>query len=327
VRVPGLKTLRLSARWLRGRLTRGILILGYHSIAEPVTDAYSLSVTPQRFAEQLQVLSQIGQVISLRELVSRLRERRVPKRAVVLTFDDGYADVLDHAKPLLERYQTPATVFVTTGSLGREFWWDKLGRILFSVDGLAEQLSLQVRGGSYEWVSGNPSQRPASGSRRHTVQSIYQSLLPLSPVEREKVLVQLWAWAGMAPDDRPSRRALKVDELLELAAGDLVDIGAHTVTHPVLADLPIEAQRAEIQDSKSHLEEILGRPVTCFAYPNGSSSQGTLAIVRESGYSCACASHKDIAWRGSDPFRLPRLWVGNWDGKAFSRRVRLWLST
>jgi peptidoglycan/xylan/chitin deacetylase (PgdA/CDA1 family) len=101
VRVPGLKTLRLSARWLRGRLTRGILILGYHSIAEPVTDAYSLSVTPQRFAEQLQVLSQIGQVISLRELVSRLRERRVPKRAVVLTFDDGYADVLDHAKPLL----------------------------------------------------------------------------------------------------------------------------------------------------------------------------------------------------------------------------------
>lgn len=326
MRIPGLKGLKLSARWLRSRLTGGTLILGYHRIADPVEDVYSLCVTPQHLSEQLEVLSQVGQVVSLRELVSSLQERRVPKRAAVLTFDDGYADVLHHAKPLLESYRTPATVFVTTGSLGREFWWDKLERMLLSSATLPEQLSLQIRDGSYEWVSGNPEHRPTPGPHQDVFQSIYRSLLFLSPVEREKAMVQLWAWAGTVPADRPSRRALTVDELLELASGDLIDVGAHTVTHPVLAGLPIPEQQSEIQESKVHLEKILGRPVTGFAYPNGSSSQATRAIVRESGFSYSCASYNDVVWRRSDPFHLPRFWIPDWDGETFRRWLRLWLA-
>jgi peptidoglycan/xylan/chitin deacetylase (PgdA/CDA1 family) len=326
VRIPGVKGLKLSARWLRSRLVRGALILGYHRVAEPVSDAYSLCVTPQHFAEQLEVLSKVGQVIGLRELASSLQERRVPKRTVVLTFDDGYADVLYHAKPLLERYQTPATVFVTTGSLGREFWWDRLERGLFSAATLAGQLSLELGNDSYEWVPGDPGRRTARGSRQDFVQSVYRPLLLLPADEREKAMRQLWAWSGVAPDDRPSCRALTADELLELTADDLIDVGAHTVTHRVLAELPIEAQRAEIQDSKACLEEILGGPVASLSYPNGSSSQYTLAIVRESGFSCACASHKDVVWLGSDRFHLPRFWVPDWDGQTFSRWLRFWLT-
>lgn len=303
----------------------GALILGYHSIAEPANDPYSACVTPQHFSEQLEVLSRVGRVISLRTLVRSLQQRRVPNRAVVLTFDDGYADVLYHAKPLLERYQAPATVFMTTGSLGQEFWWDRLERVVLSSAKLPEQLSLQIRDGSREWESGEPRQRATRGSKRHMAQSIYRSLLLVSPVEREKAMVALQAWFEMAPDDRPFRRALTDDELTELVAGGLIDIGAHTVTHPLLAGLPIPAQRAEIQDSKVHLEEILGRPVTGFAYPNGSSSQETLAIVRESGYACACASHNDVVRRGSDLFCLPRFWIPDWDGEAFSHWLWRWL--
>jgi peptidoglycan/xylan/chitin deacetylase (PgdA/CDA1 family) len=250
----------------------------------------------------------------------------VPKRAVVLTFDDGYADVLHQAKPLLERCQIPATVFVSTGFLGREFWWDKLERGLLSAARSPEQLSLQARDDSYEWVSGDPRQRPAPGSWQDAVQSIYRSLLFLSPVEREKAMAQLWARSGTEPDDRPSRRALTGDELIELAAGDLIDVGAHSVTHPVLADLSLPAQQAEIRDSKAHLETILGRPVTSFSYPNGSSSQETLRIVRESGFHCACASYKDVVWQGSNRFHLPRFWTPDWGGGAFSRWLRLWLA-
>ena len=125
--------------------------------------------------------------------------------------------------------------------------------------------------------------------------------------------------------DGPQTRALTADELTELAAGGLVDIGAHTMTHPVLAELPIAAQQAEIQGSKARLEELLGHPVTSFSYPNGSLCEETPSLVRDSGFSCACASHNDIAWRGSDPFHLPRFWVPNWDGEAFERWLNMWL--
>lgn len=326
MRIPGMKSLKLSARWLRSRLMGSTLILGYHCIAEPVSDPYFLCVTPEHFREQLEVLRQVGQVISLRELVRGLQGRKVPNRAVVLTFDDGYADVLHQAKPLLDRYQTPATVFVTTGSLGHEFWWDKLERVLLSSARLSERISLQVRDGSYEWVPVDPRHRRAPGSRRDFVNSIYRSLLLLSPGEREKAMDRLWEWIGTAPNDGSlSRRAMAVNELLELAAGDLIDVGAHTVTHPVLAGLPIPVQQSEIQDSKVHLEKILSRPVTSFAYPNGSSSKATLAIVRETGFGCACTSYNDVVWRGSDLFHLPRFWIPDWDGETFSRWLRLWL--
>jgi peptidoglycan/xylan/chitin deacetylase (PgdA/CDA1 family) len=326
MRVTGLKTVKLSGRWLRSRLLPGTLVLGYHSIAEPMGDAHPLCVTPQHFGEQLQVLSQLGRVISLRGLVRSLQEGLVPKRAVVLTFDDGYADILQHARPLLERYQAAATVFVTTGSLGREFWWDRLERLLLAPTALPEQLSLSIEDGSYQWLPGaGPRAGKALGSRQDVVRSAYDPLLLLSPEKREKALAALEAWSGRAADHVPARRALTGEELLELASGELFEIGAHSVTHPFLADLPSEAQRAEIQESKVHLEELLSRPVTSFAYPNGSSSPSTRALVREYGFDCACSSHKDMVGRWSDRFQLPRLWVQDWDGDAFSRWLRLWL--
>jgi peptidoglycan/xylan/chitin deacetylase (PgdA/CDA1 family) len=319
MKIPGLKTAKLFARWLRGRLVGGTLILGYHSISEGVSDASSICVTPQHFAEQLQVLSQIARVISLRELVGSLQEAHVPKRAVVLTFDDGYTDLLHHAKPLLEHHQTPVTVFVTTGSPGCEFWWDELERLSLSSTKMPADLSLQV--GTDSYASG----RSLSASRQRVVESLYQELLALAPREREKALLHLRAQLELGSEDPPARRALTPEELIELAAGGLVEIGAHTVTHPVLASLPISAQRREIQDSKLHLEMLLGRPVTSFAYPNGSSSQATRALVRESGFDCACASHNDIVWRACDPFHLPRFWIRDWNGDTFSRWLRLWL--
>jgi peptidoglycan/xylan/chitin deacetylase (PgdA/CDA1 family) len=326
VRVPGLKTLKLSARWLRSRLVGGTLIVGYHNIAEPLRDAGPLSVTPQHFAEQLEVLSQVGRVVSLQELVGGLREGCVPKRAVVLTFDDGYADLLCHAKPLLERYHAPATVFVTTGFLGHEFWWDKAERMLPSSSTLPRQLSLQIRDSTYRWVPSDPDRRRVPDPGSHLVQSVNRSLLALPAMERERALAELRTWSDTTPGDLASRRALTEKELAELATGELIDIGAHTVTHPVLASLPPGEQRAEIRESKVRLERILGRPVTSFSYPNGSMTQETRTIVQDCGFSCACASHNGVAWRGSDLFRLPRFWVPDWDGEAFSRWLRMWLA-
>jgi peptidoglycan/xylan/chitin deacetylase (PgdA/CDA1 family) len=118
MRIRGMQRLRHAARWLKYRLVQPALILMYHRVTELPNDPYLLAVTPKHFAQQLGVIRRYGVPMRLGQLVEALQDGKVPKRAVVVTFDDGYADNLYNAKPLLELYSIPATVFVTTGCIG-----------------------------------------------------------------------------------------------------------------------------------------------------------------------------------------------------------------
>src|SRR5438045_9462568 len=106
----------------------------YHRIADAAheSDPWGLCVSPARFAEQLAVLRECGTPLTLRSLVREHERGDVPSGGIVVTFDDGYADNLHAAKPLLERFDVPATVFVTSGQIAKdgEFWWDGLERPL-----------------------------------------------------------------------------------------------------------------------------------------------------------------------------------------------------
>lgn len=325
----GSKTFKQAARWLRSRLVRGALILGYHRVAGPGHDPYGMCVTPRRFAEQLAVLHRSACLLSLAELVQRMEQGKLPPRAVALTFDDGYADNLYQARPLLEQYEIPATFFVTTGYLGREFWWDELEQIIFSPTKLPPQLGLSVDGRVFEWTVNTPerSRHPQSAAnpRSHLLHTLFAYLLPLGAEQQQQVLTQLHAWSDVAAETRADHRALRPQEVGQLAESELVEIGAHTVTHPVLARLPAVRQQEEITQSKHCLEQLVGRPVTSFSYPNGSATVPTRLLAREAGFTRACASHNDIARRGSDPLCLPRFWVPDWDGARFGRWLRRWL--
>jgi peptidoglycan/xylan/chitin deacetylase (PgdA/CDA1 family) len=330
MRIPGVKTLKLGARWLRSCFVNGAIILGYHSVSESPSDPYSLGITPQHFAEQLELLRKYGQPLRLQELLQSLRSGHVPPRAVALTFDDGYADTLYAAKPLLERYHIPAAVFMTTGALGREFWWDALKRLLLTQETLPGGLSLTINGTTYKWALSDAGEnrlpQDTTDPRLRLLRSLYQELRLLSEGERQRALAQLRIWAGVASQGPPPRRALTADEVLSLAQGGLIEVGAHTVTHPPLAGLSPALQRSEIVQSKLYLEELLAQPITSFSYPHGSLSNSTVAIVREARFACACTSLKDMAWSGSDRFQLPRLWVGDWDGDRFRRWMLRWLN-
>jgi peptidoglycan/xylan/chitin deacetylase (PgdA/CDA1 family) len=104
----------------------------------------------------------------------------------------------------------------------------------------------------------------------------------------------------------PNRWAVRLiahslEEAIALVRGELVEIGARTVT---LADLPMHpaaSQREEIRDSKTPMEEVLGRAVTGFSYPHGDLSPETAAIVREVGFACACSTHVGVVRRLTDP--------------------------
>ncbi len=110
----------------------GLSILLYHRVTEVPSDPWALSVTPDHFAGHLEILREYTRPISLQQLSQGLREGNLPDCSVVVTFDDGYADNLLNAKPLLERYDVPATVFLATGLVEhwREPWWDELEQLL-----------------------------------------------------------------------------------------------------------------------------------------------------------------------------------------------------
>ncbi len=273
-----------------------------------------------------------------------LLDGRIPPRAVVVTLDDGYADNLYQGKPVLERFDLPATVFVTTGHLRaqREFWWDELEQIFLQPGTLPERLSLTADGAQHDWQlrdacnyseedfrrhrSWNLTFRKDPSPRHRLYRDLHGLLKPTSAGEQARILDDLSAWAGLKPVARESHRFLTPDEILRLPDGGLVEVGAHTVTHPILSRLSVTSQRDEILGSKTQLEEILGSPVTTFAYPYGSRydyTKETAAIIQEAGFDCACSTTADVIFKNADRFELPRVYVGNWPAEEFARRMGL----
>lgn len=315
----------------------------YHRVAEIASDPWSLCVAPAHFAEHLEVLQKISHPLGLRSLSRSLQDGCIADLSVALTFDDGYADNLHNAKPLLERYGIPATVFLASGYIGgrREFWWDELDRLLLQPGTLPEVLRLNINGTPQEWelrkaacypedlwarhCSWRASEDPPTA--RHALYlTLWRLLQPLSESERLDVLEELIAWSRTEAGIRSKHRPLSIEEIVALERGNLVEIGSHTVTHPLLNKLSAARQRDEVQRSKAVLEEILGHPVGSFAYPYGAYKTETVAVVRESGFHCACSTVAGVVEQRTDRFQLPRVQVENWDGEEFNRRLCAWLA-
>lgn len=289
------------------------IVLAYHHVAEPTTDPFELAVAPAQFEEHLQVLSALGHTITVSELSRGIASGRLPKVSFAVTFDDGYADNLHTAKPILRRYRVPATVFVATGCLGgTPFWWDELGQLMLNDGGVGEQLVLEVDGASYSW-------RLNQGAREEICWEVRELLRGLDPEPRRRALAA--ASSQLGRPSPPNSRSLTEEEVVELAKDGLVDVGAHTRTHPVLARITDEAARDEIEGSKAWLQGCLQRTVSSFAYPYGEYSPRDVSIVQAAGFDIAFSTATRPATFGCDPLQVPRLYVGNWDGEELERSL------
>jgi peptidoglycan/xylan/chitin deacetylase (PgdA/CDA1 family) len=313
----------------------------YHRVADIGSDPWRLAIKPAHFNEQLQVIRDHFCPIRLQDLIQAQRERNIPRRAVVVTFDDGYADNLYNAKPLLERYDIPATVFLTSGSIGsyREFWWDELDRLLLQPGRLPERLNLRINRSNYRWELGQAASYSEEewlsrrrqqaweglpGSRHALYYSLWQLLYPLSTTEQLETLSQIVNWSGAGPAARLTHRALLPDEVCMLEKEGIIEIGAHSINHLSLPAHPIAVQRNEIRQSKAYLEEILGRRVTSFSYPYGDFTGDTITLIKEAGIACACSVQAASVRQQSDCFQLPRFEVQDWNGGEFADRLLRW---
>jgi peptidoglycan/xylan/chitin deacetylase (PgdA/CDA1 family) len=331
------------ADWLLRRRGRGLILL-YHRIADEPSDPYGLCVSPTDFEEHLQVLTGAGRPMAVRDMAAAVRNGTLPERAIGVTFDDAYLDVLDVAGPLLRRYDVPATVFVTVGSGGRqrEFWWDELERVFLQPGPLPRVLELDVEGRAQQWrlddvtahdaarleacAGWHLSEEPAPTERRAVFRDVYHLLRPLAEQPRQAAMDCLLSWAGRsAAAPRPSRMVMSPEQVAGVAADGLFDVGAHTVTHPDLSSLTEPLRRTELRRSKEDLEAWTGMTVDGFAYPYGLYDDDTVRAVRDTGFAFACAGDHRYVGHDSDPGVLPRVDVPAAGGDTLAALIRRYI--
>ena len=280
-----------------------LLILIYHRVRELPDALFPLETCARRFDWQMGLLRRHCSPISLGEGVRRLSTGTLPARAVAVTFDDGYADNAYVALPILQRHRIAATFFVSTGFLdGGRMWNDTVVEAVRRATG--NRLDLRGIGLGVESL-GDAAARGALAQR------VLRSLKHQHPSERLEKAEAIRKLVGARLPDDLMMTSADVRHLAE--AG--MEVGAHTVSHPILLALNRAEAEAEIRGSRVRLEQIIGGPVTSFAYPNGRPcedySRRDRDLVESLGFGYAVSTTLGVASSQSDRYQLPRF--GAWD--------------
>ncbi len=276
-------------------------ILTYHRVAHPQDtpglNPRTISATPHVFAEQMRLLARKYRVVSMEEVLHAVAMRKkLPPRAVLLTFDDAYCDFGESAWPILRREKLPATLFVPTGYPDhpeRSFWWDRLHRAFCQS---AQKRIMLAPVGELELHS-----PPALHESLKRTQN-YVKTLPHDAALHfiDEVCLRLDGHIA------PHKSVLSWSELRELNR-EGVTLGAHTVSHPIMTKLSTERVRLEITQSQQDLQRELGKTLPIFCYPNGGHDEAVVALLREEGYRLAFTTldgQNDLS--RVDPLRLRR---------------------
>ena len=295
----------LSPSGARGRLS----ILIYHRVRPAPDPILGGEITAAMFEGLMLLLRDEFNVLPLGEACARLVRGALPPRAVCITFDDGYADNERTALPILKRLGLSATFFVSTGFSD--------GGIMFN-DAVIEAVR-RAPAGTHDLTSLGLGVHSVddSASRRTAIGALIDQVKYRAMTERDALVERL---AVKMRSSLPNNLMMSPVQIKRLH-DEGMEIGGHTVNHPILAVLDERQARAEILGGKRRLEEITGAPVTLFAYPNGQPGRDygprDVALVREAGFAAAVSTAAGVADCGSDLLQLPRFTPGSRDPFRF----------
>jgi peptidoglycan/xylan/chitin deacetylase (PgdA/CDA1 family) len=305
---------------IRPRRPRPVILM-YHRVAFARHDPWGLAVDPERFEEQIAYAKQHRTPMSMEELVDRLQSKTLPANAVAVTFDDGYRDNLVNAKPVLARHGVPATLFLATGFINQNtpFWWDELATmVLASTQAMRDQQLWPGETVTLDWgeaersdLAGGwrASDEPRT-ARQNAYLAIWRRLQRATAEERDVAMNSLRRRLGTAQD--PLGKPMSSDEIRAFLSDGLVELGAHTVTHPALTFLSRLESRREIDGSGHRCRELAAKHVNGFAYPYGDMNLEVRSDVANLGFSWACSTKGGfVDGKQPDIYALPRIAVPN----------------
>jgi peptidoglycan/xylan/chitin deacetylase (PgdA/CDA1 family) len=279
-------------------------ILMYHNFCGP-TETDTDAVSTVMIRRQLEYLSRHYHVVSLAYLIEHLSSSRpVGNRTVALTIDDGRRSCYEFLFPLLREFRMPATFFVVSSFIRREDWvWTD--KVL--------------------WLSEHQS--APSELAPHRIEDLFRMLNQMRPQVRNARIESVARGMNLSiPKQPPSKYApCSWSELREMVDSGLVEIGSHTVSHPILASLTDNESWHELTSSRAQIEEGLGTKVVSFCFPNGKPGdyrQSQVRQVKEAGYLSALVTRSGMIGPGADLYQLPRIGVsGHSDSLDFAKHL------
>lgn len=298
-------------------------ILMYHSIVDHPPLAWT-QVHVEQFRRQMAYLRHNTNVLSIPELVEGLHTDSLPPGATAVTFDDGFKNFATLALPVLEKYQIPAMVYLTTSFIDddNEFegfiWPDYVHAILLAT----KHSFLDLTDMSL------PSLDLASTAARHHAKSVVCDALKRLPTPQRLQHIRTLASrteTGVLSEHRQMFAGMRWEDVRRIDTGGLIEFGAHTVNHAILSQTSEEAMRREILDSQRIIAEQLDHAVEHFAYPNGGRAdynEAVLAVVRDA-FASAVVTTEGLATPQSPLHELPRLGVGS---DMFESKFRMFVS-
>ncbi|HXP82245.1 MAG TPA: polysaccharide deacetylase family protein [Verrucomicrobiae bacterium] len=256
-------------------------ILAYHRVCKPkgarTIACPNTSATPEDFARQMLHVAKHYRAVAMPEVLDAI-ERNVPlpKRSVLITFDDAYTDFAEFAWPILKRFGLPATLFVPTAYPDHPeltFWWERLYQAFANTSRTV--LSESPLG---------PLPLATPDQKRRSLLALIQ-LVPTVPHDEGMRLVDT-VCAQLVEQPASGPVVLSWNQLRQLA-NEGVTLGSHTQTHPILTQISANQTREEIKRSQQDLKREIGYALPIFCYPYGDHNDAVTAILRQEGISLA----------------------------------------
>jgi len=286
--------------FLRRKLGKSqVAVLMYHRIGPKKDDWYPQPLGTRDFEKQVEYFCRNYEILPLDRLAQDIDQGKpLPQKAVAITFDDGYKNDYLYAYPSLMKHHMPATIFLTTGHIGSGelFWFDKVRYAIHHAT--AEPLELDELG-TYTLQS--------ESDRTSAKLIIAEKLKQLSGEKKNLSIQKLLDLCQVnIPTNLGQELILSWDEVRDMYSNGIT-FGAHSVTHPILTNLPLQQARTEIMQSKKDIEEKLGQAVTAFSYPNGDYNADIIRLLREGGFTCAVTTKAKLIVPEANPFELGRI--------------------
>lgn len=314
---PEMRLMHRLLQWLSClSFKRNLLVFIYHQVLDE-TDLMRIGEPERReFLWQMDLIKKFYQPMSISSALEAIERGSLPRNAVCVTFDDGYLNNLTIAAPILKEMGIPATVYVATGfSDGKNMFNDRIIDLIG--DESRSRVDLTELGWGTETVSGVES-------RIELYMRVIKAVKYLPPDERTSVVDRIYR--DNNAQEYP-RRMMTQSEIVELASMG-IDIGAHTVDHPILSVLSPKEQLSQITESKQQLEKLIGKSVDNFAYPNGKQGDDytaeTLRLVKKAGFKTAVTTEPGVSSAATDRFQLKRFTP--WDKSPLKFHLRLLLT-
>ena len=269
-----------------------------------------------RFDRLMRFVARSFRVMTLGDAVSRLAQGSLPSRSLVITFDDGYADNAEVALPILQRHGLAASFFVSTGFLdGGRMWNDSVIECLRACR--HTEIDLEAFGlGVFSLAN--------AAQRRDAIGALLPRIKYLSLAGREEAIARLQQICGVT--SLPTNLMMRSEQVREMHRAGM-EIGAHTVRHPILTTLTLPEAENEISEGRNKLQAIIDAPVDMFAYPNGKPGrdydQSHVALLSQLGFRGAVTTAPGVARSGDDLFQLPRFTPWGDSLGAWSTRLLL----